>query len=115
MTHLWKTSETYIFDMPEVRIMDVYGKSVRHPLKPYLMKLNPKVTNVRFCEDGHATLIDIGIPKYPDEHPYFTSDDSHALLVSYMDYANMSYEEIHAWYKDPDAYKKSKEDDNDVS
>lgn len=99
MTHLWKTTETYIFDMPEQRIMDVYGKNVRHPLEPYLKTLNPKVTNVRFDEKFPGVLIDIEIPKYPDSYPYFTAEDSSMLLQTYMAYANMSYDEIHDWYR----------------
>ena len=100
MTHLWKTSETYIFDMPEQRIMDVYGKNVRHPLAPYLKILNPKVTHVRFDEKYAAVLVDVDIPKYPDSHPYFTPDDLHTLLETYMAYSNMSYREIADWYKE---------------
>lgn len=99
MTHLWKTTETYIFDMPEQRIMDVYGKNVRCPLAPYLKALNPKITHVRFDERYAGVLIDIEIPKYPESHPYFTSEDSGTLLETYMAYANMSLQEIMDWYK----------------
>ena len=80
--------------------MDVYGKSVRHPLKAYLKILNPKITDVRFCEDGPGVYIDVAIPKYPDEHPYFNQDDVLQLLETYMAYANMSYQEISAWYEE---------------
>jgi len=100
MTHLWKTSETYVFDMPEQRIMDVYGKNVRYPLAPYLKILNPKVSHVRFDETQAGVLIEIGIPKYPETHPHFSSDEVSTLLETYMAYANMSYEEIRDWYKE---------------
>ncbi len=100
MTHLWKTSETFVFDMPEQRIMDVYGKNVRYPLAPYLKTLNPKVSHVRFDETQAGVLIEVEIPKYPESHPYFTPDDRHTLLETYMAYANMSYQEIADWYKE---------------
>lgn len=100
MTHLWKTSETYVFDMPEQRIMDVYGKNVRCPLAPYLKILNPKISEVKFDEKYAAVLVEIGIPKYPDQRPYFNSDDTAQLLETYMAYANMSLQEIMDWYKE---------------
>jgi len=98
MTHLWKSAQTYTFDMPRPRVQDVYVKSMYNPLRPYIISKNPKVTNVKF--DSYYPLVHIEIeqPKYCDE-PYFSEEDVGNLLQTYMDYANMSREEIRDWYQ----------------
>jgi len=99
MTHMWKSQEVYTFDMPEQRIGDVYVKNARFKLWPYLRAHNPKITKLRFDEQFPGLHIEVDVPKYPESYPYFTKDDSKMLLESYMDYANMTLEEIQAWYK----------------
>jgi len=99
MTHMWKDMETYIFDMPGPRIESVYGKNTCWPIWPFLKMHNPKITKTRWHESGAGLYVEVGIPKYPKERPYFTNEDQAELLRSYMEYANMSGDEIQAWYK----------------
>jgi len=53
---------------------------------------------MHFDSKGTGTHIEVEIPKYPETKPYFTEDDQKMLLESYMEYANMSIEEIREWY-----------------
>ncbi len=100
MTHMWLHKEVYHFDMPEQRIMDVYGKNVRHSLRVYLKLENPKVTDVQFDEHYAGVNVIVEVPKYPEGgHPYFTPEDRKQLLTTYMDYANMSYAELTEWWQ----------------
>jgi hypothetical protein len=99
MTHLWKSEERYTIDMPEVRIDDVYGKNARFPIGPYIKYYNPKVSKVEFDATMPGMHITVSIPKYPESYPYFTEEDVKTLLESYMNYANSTREEMHAWYK----------------
>ena len=96
---MWKDKEEYIFDMPGPRIDDVYGKNARLPLRAFMKQKNPKVTGMRFHETAPGVIFEIGHPKYPESYPYFTQEDQANLLASYMEYANMTYEELSAWYK----------------
>ena len=98
MTHLYKRLEVYHFDMPECRIMDVYGKSARNSIGTYLQFFNPKITNVCWDEKYPGLDIEVETPKYPKERPYFTEQDQMTLLKTYMDYANMSQEELIEWF-----------------
>ena len=97
MTHLWQSQEVYTFDVPPPRTEDIHGKNIYVKLELYIKMHNPKVTNVRFDEKWPLVHMDVDIPKYPDERPYFTSEDTRQLLDSYMTYANMSREELHEW------------------
>jgi len=99
MTHLWKSEEKYTFDMPYPRIDDVYGKNARYPLGPYIKAHVPKVSKVEFDATMPGVHVTVGVPKYPESYPFFTDSDVKTLLDSYMNYANMSNEEIQAWYK----------------
>ena len=96
---MWKSKEEYLFDMPGSRIDDVYGKNARLPLWPYIKIHNPKVTKIFFDARSPGLHVEIGIPKYPKEYPYFTPEDTNKLLKTYMDYANMSHDELAEWYK----------------
>lgn len=101
MTHLWKSTETYVFDIPSKdRLVDVYWKSAHVRLELYIKWHVPKVTKVRFAEDGLGVFIDVDIPKYPEERPYFTDEDVSTLLKTYMDYANSSLDELMIWLRD---------------
>lgn len=97
MTHLWKSSQTYTFDIPPNRTDDIYGKNTWHSLRAYIISNNPKVTDVRFDDRYPLVHIDVDQAKHCD-HPYFTSDDIKHLLETYMTYANYSYKEIREWY-----------------
>mgnify|MGYP001819105703 CR=1 FL=1 len=99
MTHLWKSEETYTFDMPIPRIEDVYVKNAYAPLAPYIKYYNPKVSKVEFDTTMPGVHVTVPIPKYPEERPHFGSEDVQKLLETYMDYANMTREEITNWYR----------------
>lgn len=99
MTHLWKSSQTYTFDIPPNRTDDIYGKNVWNSLRAYMMSNNPKVTDVKFDDHYPLVHIEVNMAKYCDR-PYFTSDDVGRLLETYMTYANYSHEELKDWYRE---------------
>lgn len=99
MTHLWKSKEEYTFDMPGLRVDDVYGKNARLPLWPYLKHYNPKISEIKFDKTLPLLHVVIEVPKYPKSRPYFNNEDVKTLLETYMNYANATLEEISAWYK----------------
>lgn len=94
MTNLWKSSEIYTFDIPPQRINDVCGKNAYCSLATYLRLRNPKITDVRFDPKYPLVHVEVAVPKYPKERPYFTNQDTHLLLETYMEYANMQLEEL---------------------
>lgn len=100
MTHLWKTSETWSFDIPSKhRLVDVYWKNTHWLLKIYLqLHGNTKVTEVRFDATRLGVHVEIAHPKYPEERPYFTDGDVSKLLKTYMNYANATHEEMMEWW-----------------
>lgn len=99
MTHLWKSEETYTFDIPDGRIQDVYGKNGYFSLDYYIRMNNPKVSEVKFDPKYHLVHVIVSVPKYPEDgHPYFTQEDTMTLLRTYMEYANATRGEMREWF-----------------
>ena len=99
MTHLWKSEETYTFDIPSLqRVQDVYWKNAMLPLEGYLKAHIPKITRIKFDEKLPLLHVIVTIPKYPTDKPFFGEEDVKTLLETYMRYANSSVKEISEWY-----------------